>query len=109
MTQPIPHSTPPMNTTTCGPYLSTNQPSMGTSQVSNRTNNVNANWIDARSHLNVLSISGTKNVQPYCRLAIMTMAMTPNASWLHRVISDARSPFSTESAVTAMSTNPAQS
>src|SRR5229473_690253 len=57
--------TPPARTTRRGPYLSTNQPSTGTSQVSNSTNRVNAHWIDARSHPNVFWISGTKNVQPY--------------------------------------------
>src|SRR6266550_6677715 len=80
MTQAIPHRTPPTKITIRGPYLSTNQPSIGTSHVSNRTNNVKATWIEARSQPNFFWISGTKNVQPYCRLAIITMQMTPMMS-----------------------------
>ncbi len=48
-----------------GPYLSTNHPSTGTSQVSNRTKRVKAHWIEARSQPNFFWMSGTKNVQPY--------------------------------------------
>src|SRR5947209_20423199 len=76
--------------TSRGPYLSTNQPSTGTSQVSNRTKSVNANWIDARSHLNAFWISGTKKVQPYCRLAIITMQAMPRTSWVQRNVSESR-------------------
>src|SRR5436190_5058709 len=83
MIQAIPHRTPPTKITIRGPYLSTNQPSIGTSHVSNRTNSVNATWIDARSQPNFFWMSGTKNVQPYCRLAIITMQMTPTMSWVH--------------------------
>src|SRR5437773_2790068 len=83
MIQAIPHSTPPTKITIRGPYLSTNQPSIGTSHVSNRTNSVNATWIDARSQPNFFWMSGTKNVQPYCRLAIITMQMTPMISCTH--------------------------
>ena len=80
MTQPMPQSAPPNSTTTRGPYLSTNQPSIGTSQVSNSTNRVKAHWIAARSKPNFFWMSGTKNVQPYCRLAIITMQITPITS-----------------------------
>src|SRR5207253_3304582 len=83
MIQAIAHRTPPTKITIRGPYLSTNQPSIGTSHVSNRTNSVNATWIDARSQPNFFWMSGTKNVQPYCRLAIITMQMTPTMSWVH--------------------------
>src|SRR5260221_8504920 len=83
MTKAIPHSTPPTKITIRGPYLSTNHPSIGTSHVSNRTNSVNATWIDARSQPNFFWMSGTKNVQPYCRLAIITMQMTPMMSCTH--------------------------
>src|SRR5947208_6749128 len=80
MIQAIPHRTPPTKITIRGPYLSTNQPSIGTSHVSNSTNSVNATWIDARSQPNFFWMSGTKNVQPYCRLAIITMQITPMMS-----------------------------
>src|ERR1700720_1165465 len=80
MIQAIPHRTPPTKITIRGPYLSTNQPSIGTSHVSNRTNSVNATWIDARSQPNFFWMSGTKNVQPYWRLAIITMQTTPMTS-----------------------------
>src|SRR5664279_5044334 len=83
MTQPIMQSRPPMKITIRGPNLSTNQPSIGTSHVSNSTNSVNAIWIDPRSQPNFFWMSGTKNVQPYCRLAIMTMQVTPMMSWSH--------------------------
>src|SRR6266481_5688723 len=83
MIQAIPHSTPPTKITIRGPYLSTNQPSIGTSHVSKSTNSVNAIWIDARSQPNFFWMSGTKNVQPYCRLAIITMQVTPMISWSH--------------------------
>src|SRR4051812_31097772 len=81
ITHAMPHSRPPTKMTMRGPYLSTNQPSMGTSQVSKSTNRVKATWIDARSQPNFFWISGTKNVQPYCRFAIITMQMTPMMSW----------------------------
>ena len=73
-----------MKTTTAGPYLSTNQPSIGTSHVSNRTNRVKAIWMAARSQPKAFWIPGTKNVQPYCRFAIITMQMTPKISWPQR-------------------------
>src|SRR5882757_9897916 len=69
-----------MKMTIRGPYLSTNHPSIGTSQVSNKTKSVKAIWIDARSQPNFFWMSGTKNVQPYCRLAIITMQTTPMTS-----------------------------
>ena len=40
--------TPPNLTTMLGPYLSTNQASTGTSQVSVTTKSVKASWIAAR-------------------------------------------------------------
>src|SRR5437588_12256239 len=86
----MPQNTPPKRMTNFGPYLSTNHPSTGTSHVSNRTKSVNANWIDARSHLNAFWISGTKKVQPYCRLAIITMQAMPRTSWVQRNVSETR-------------------
>src|SRR5438105_14717306 len=80
MIQAIPHRTPPTKMTIRGPYLSTNQPSIGTSHVSNRTKSVKATWIDARSQPNFFWMSGTRTVQPYCRLAIITVQTTPMLS-----------------------------
>src|SRR5947207_8592411 len=85
MIQAIPHRTPPTKITIRGPYLSTNQHSIGTSHVSNRTNSVNATCIDARPQPNFFWMSGTKNVQPYCRLAIITMQLTPMMSCVHGI------------------------
>ena len=67
-----------------GPYLSTNQPSIGTSHVSVTTNSVKATWIAARSQPWRSCIGLTKKVQPYCMLAIMHMQTTPKASCSHR-------------------------
>ena len=44
-----------------------------------------ATWIDGRPQWNRLSIGRTKSVQPYCRLAIITMQMMPATSWTRRV------------------------
>src|SRR5260221_7700442 len=67
-----------------GPYLSTNQASTGTSQVSVTTNRVKASWIAARPQWNFASIGSTNRVQPYCRLAIMAMQTMPMASCIQR-------------------------
>src|SRR5579862_8928794 len=83
MIQPTAHRTPPTKMTMRGPYLSTNQPSVGTNQVSNNTNRVKAIWIDALSQPNFVWMSGTKNVQPYCKFAIITMQTTPMTSCSH--------------------------
>ena len=66
-----------------GPYLSTNQPSIGTNQVSITTKIVKAHWIAVRSQPNFCWIGSTNSVQPYCRLAIMAMQITPKASCHH--------------------------
>jgi len=76
----MPHSSPPNSVTALGPYLSTNQPSIGTSQVSVRMKMVNATWMPVRSQPFSFCIGPTKNVQPYCRLAIMVMQTTPSTS-----------------------------
>src|SRR5262245_66459640 len=62
---------------------------MGTNQVSVRTKMVNATWIAARPQWYFWSIGVTNSVQPYCRLAIITMQMMPKISWPQRVASDA--------------------
>src|SRR5215813_11432763 len=62
---------------------------MGTNQVSVRTKMVKATWIAARPQWYFWSIGLTNSVQPYCRLAIITMQMMPKISWPHRVASDA--------------------
>ena len=43
-----------------------------------------ATWIDGRPQWNLLSIGRTKSVQPYYRLAIITMQMMPTTSWTGR-------------------------
>src|SRR5215813_10782368 len=43
----------------------------------------------ARPHWYFSSIGLMNSVQPYCRLAIITMQMTPRASWPHRVHTEA--------------------
>ena len=80
MIQAMPTRTPPTSTTIFGPNRSTNQPSIGTSQVSVSTKMLNATWIAARPQWYFASIGRTNRVQPYCRLAIITMQMTPNAN-----------------------------
>src|SRR5438105_3057485 len=85
ITQATPHSAPPISTTARGPYLSTNQPSTGTSQVSSSTNSVNATWMSLRLQPCLVSIGVTNRVQPYWRLAIIDMQTMPNSSWSHRL------------------------
>jgi hypothetical protein len=41
------------------------------------------------------SIGLTNSVQPYCKLAIITMQMMPKTSWLQRVAGDAIDPDGT--------------
>jgi hypothetical protein len=82
--------TPPNMTTMLGPYLSTNQASTGTSQVSVTTKSVKASWIAARPQWNFASIGSTNSVQPYCRLAIIAMQTMPIASCSQRKVADNR-------------------
>src|SRR5271170_6844815 len=76
--------TPPNAITTRGPYLSTNQASTGTSQVSVTTKSVKASWIAARPQWYFASIGSTNSVQPYCRLAIIAMQTMPIANCSQR-------------------------
>jgi len=55
--------------------MSTIQPSIGVSQVSSAMKTANANWIEAIDQPCALLIGLTNSVQPYCRLAIITMQM----------------------------------
>src|ERR1700733_8185920 len=71
---------PPSATTTRGPKRSTNQPSTGTSHVSVAMKTLNASWMAAAPQWYFWSIGLTKSVQPYCRLAIITMQSTPTTS-----------------------------
>src|SRR6202035_3351240 len=80
--------TSPNMTTTRGPYLSTNQASTGTSQVSVTTKSVNASWIAARPQWYFASIGSTNSVHPYCRLAIIAMQTMPIASCSQRKLLD---------------------
>src|ERR1700720_1673344 len=70
----------PTTTTNFGPKRSTNQPSTGTSQVSVSTKMLKATWIAARPQWYLASIGKTNSVQPYWRLAIITMQAMPKAS-----------------------------
>ena len=81
----MPTRMPPISTTIFGPKRSTNQPSIGTSQVSVITKMLNATWIAARPQWYFWSIGVTNSVQPYCRLAIITMQTMPIASCSQRV------------------------
>src|SRR5215471_14726078 len=88
--QASPARHPPANTMIRGPKRSTRYPSAGTSQVSNSTNSVNATWIEARFQPCFWLIGIVKSVQPYWRLAIITMQMMPMISWVQRVASETR-------------------
>ncbi|HEY6237329.1 MAG TPA: hypothetical protein VIW69_19665 [Candidatus Elarobacter sp.] len=83
ITHAMPASSPPIATMIRGPYLSTSAASNGTSQVSTTTKIVNDTWIAARPHPFACPIGSTNTVQPYCRLAIIAMQMTPATSWTH--------------------------
>src|SRR5438477_6557257 len=80
----MPTRMPPNSTTSFGPKRSTNQPSTGTSQVSVNTKMLKATWIAARPQWYLASIGSTNSVQPYCRLAIITMQAMPNTSCSQR-------------------------
>src|SRR6267154_454308 len=84
MAQAMPTRMPPIRTTIFGPKRSTNQPSTGTSQVSVSTKMLKATWIAARPQWYLVSIGKTNSVQPYCRLAIITMQAMPKASCSQR-------------------------
>ena len=60
----------------------------GTSQVSVSTKIVKATWIAARPQWYFWSIGLTNSVQPYCRLAIITMQMMPKMSCHHLLIAE---------------------
>ncbi len=83
MTQPTATMMPPKATISfgprCGPSMSTIQPSIGVSQVSSAMKIAKANWIEAIDQPCALLIGLTNSVQPYCRLAIITMQMTHTA------------------------------
>src|SRR5579885_1616186 len=68
----------------CGPILSTSQPSIGVSQVSRATNIEKATWMAATDQPCFCAIGCTNSVQPYCRLAIMIMQITPAMSCVQR-------------------------
>src|SRR3979411_3349696 len=82
--QAMPTRMPPIMTTIFGPKRSTNQPSTGTSQVSVSTKMLKATWIAARPHWYLASIGKTNSVQPYCKLAIITMQAVPIPNCSHR-------------------------
>src|ERR1700722_18281527 len=88
MTHPAPTKMPPKPTMSfgprCGPSKSTIQPSTGVSQVSSAMKIAKANWIDAIDQPCALLIGLTNSVQPYCRLAIITMQMMTIINWAQR-------------------------
>src|SRR5581483_7236526 len=87
ISQPSATNTPPAATINLGPFWpreSTIHPSSGVSQVSSATKVLNATWMLATSQECALAIGLTKKVQPYCRLAIIAMQMTPMISCIHR-------------------------
>src|SRR6202043_1034804 len=93
MIQPMPTMMPPKPIMIlgprCGPSMSTIQPSIGVSQVSSAMKIANANWIEAIDQPFALLIGLTNSVQPYCRLAIITMQMTQIARYPQRAFTDA--------------------
>src|ERR1700756_309102 len=88
MIQPAATQMPPKAITSLGPSfprLSTIQPWIGVSHVSNAIKIANANWIEAIDQPCALLIGLTKNVQPYCRLAIKIMQAIQTISCVQRV------------------------
>ena len=86
----------------CGPSTSTIQPSIGVSQVSSAMKIAKANWIEAIDQPCALLIGLTNSVQPYCRLAIITMQMMAQMSCRQRVACAAEALDSTIVVVAAM-------
>ncbi len=84
MIQAIPTMIPPNATISRGPFFapmrSTIQPSIGVSQVSSATNMLKAIWMSATDQPCATLIGWTNKVQPYCRLAIITMQTMPMIS-----------------------------
>src|ERR1035437_3078842 len=72
------------STTMRGPYLSTNHPSMGISQVSTSTKIVKATWMAGLAQPCLSAIGLTNSVQPYWRFAIIDMQTMPTTSCHHR-------------------------
>ena len=81
MIQPIATRMPPPPITTrgpqSGPSVSAIQPSIGVGQVSRAMNKAKATWMSAIAQPWALCSGSTNSVQPYCRLAIMTMQTIP--------------------------------
>ncbi len=90
MIQPIAIITPPKATISrgprCAPIRSTIQPSSGVSQVSSATNRLKAIWMSATAQPCARFIGWTNRVQPYCRLAIITIATMPMTSCSQRFV-----------------------
>ncbi len=84
MTQPMATMMPPKRDhelrSALAPSISTIQPSIGVSQVSSAMKIAKATWIDAIDQPCALLIGLTNSVQPYCRLAIITMQMMQKIS-----------------------------
>jgi hypothetical protein len=95
--QPSAMVMPPNATISRGPFLgpiwSTIQPSIGVSQVSSATNRLKATWMSAAAQPCALPSGWTNNVQPYCSLAIMTIATMPMISCSQRVVGAGSAPI----------------
>src|ERR1035437_706240 len=72
------------STTIRGPYLSTNHPSIGISQVSTSTKIVKATWMAGFAQPCLSAIGLTNSVHPYWRFAIIDMQTMPTTSCHHR-------------------------
>src|SRR5260221_11669035 len=83
MTQADAAKMPLTMTTGVGPKRSTRYPSKGTNHGSVKMIIVNATCIAARPQWYLASSRPTNSVQPYCRVAIITMHVTPMASCSH--------------------------
>ena len=83
--QAMPTSTPPTATSRRGPKRSTRYASNGTSQVSKRMNVDNNPVMNGRPKLVFSLMGSTNSVQPYCRLAIITIVKMPTTNCVHRL------------------------
>ena len=77
-----------------GPSRSISQPSSGCTQVWQRMNSVNAHCTSASDQPLAWRIGFTNSVQAYCRLAIITIAISEATSWNHRLLTFIISPES---------------
>ena len=82
--QPTPQNTPAIVAKSRGPMRSISQPCAGCTHVWNRMKSVNAHWMSDTFHPVACCIGLTKSVHEYCRLAIITIAITATTNWNQR-------------------------